>query len=1005
MKRTEWMKTAGMAFALLASASGGACFGATKIWTGGGADDNLSTPANWADGTAPAKGDCLVFMGERRTTPVNDFDPATTSFKGIVFSNDCTACSAAFTLTGNELVLTGAGAGDFPQTHAGFFGILVANVADANAAITDTLACDVRLPSGARLGNWNASRHHLTFTGTVSGTGTLQSYDQNHGKLVFEGPVKGFSGVSRANGSQGLVWFKSAENEFAADAPAMRFGEGELRADSLAAAGGSGVCISLGQDAWNTTATFTMNAQEDVVVDGKLQGDGPDSDKAYACFQNAVAGTTLTFNGDLATATAGGGNGKGDGTRVAFGGAGDVVYAGNVLTPSTWLEKRGSGMWTVRPESTTAATGGVSVVAGTLVMDADYSAMGKGVAVSSGATLSGTGAVASVAFSAGARLKVVADSAGRLVPLTVAGPVSCAGAVTVSAGENAGSFAAGTRVVVLKTAGFDGAGTFVPDSSWPSSARFLEEDGNLVLSVPTASLVWKGDAANNVWDSSTANWKGGATYSDGGLVQFDDTADEGATNVVLSADVRPDRVIVRGDRDYAFSGGGIFGDADLLKTDGASTLTLANENAYTGSTAIESGALRLDGALKDTAVVVRDGAAFTNTPKGTLTGASSFTFNGASCELCGTNDFTGAAALTSPAHGKTPELCVVNGARALGRGTLELRSGYFHFRRMDEPFEAGRLLRSGSGGHVEVELRGTTSGWPGDVELAGNREFLLNLSSGGEWAIGDPDGGTVVRVADGGSGGQIYLRGLGVYRFHSRIDFGDRMKVCKTDGNAVHFHASGSTWKEMTVGVGTIVCHATNALACAPLTLGQAYNKIKFTIVLDMNGFDQTLSKLLMANIDNAETTMTVKSAEPATLTISNATDFVTQRPGAKLMGKVTLRKQGAGNWSLGMANESEGNVVVEEGVLTLTADDVLPTASRESFLKIVGSGRVAVADGVTAAVSMLAKSDTSFLTAGLYGGEGCTVRGAKIMPELFAPGAGAVRVLHGNGGTLLILK
>ncbi len=981
-------------------------FAATKVWTGGGADDNMSTPANWADGAAPASGDVLLFMGERRTSPVNDFDPAATSFKGIVFSNDCAACSAAFTISGNELVLTGARASDFPQTHAGDFAILVANVANANASITDVLACDVRIPDGSRtwrIGNWNAFRHHLTFTGTVSGAGTLTSYDQYHGKLVFEGPVKGFSGTSRPNGGGGLVWLKSAENEFATASPSLRTAEGELRVDSLAAAGGFGARISLGQDAWNTTAAFVMNAQEDTAFNGNLGAQGPDSDKAYAYFQNAVAGATLTLNGDLTTVTSTKGNGKGDGTCVAFGGAGDVVYAGKVLTPSTWLEKRGDGTWTIAPESTTSATGGVSVTAGALVMDADYSAMEKGVTVSSGATLSGTGTVASVAFKAGSVLKVATDAGGRLVPLTATGAVSCEGVVTVSAGGNAGSFAAGTRVVVLKAGSVDGAGQFVPDNSWPPSARFLEEDGNLVISVPTASLVWNGDDANNVWDSSAANWQGGTTYSDGALVQFDDTADEGTTNVVLSADMRPDRVIVRGDRDYSFSGGGILGDADLLKTGGASTLTLANENAYTGATTIESGALRLEGALKDTAVVVRDGAAFTNAPKGSLSGASSFTFSGAAFELCGTNDFTGDAVLASPTQDKSPSLCVVRGARALGRGTVELRSGYFHFLELNGKFEAGRLLRTGSAGHVKMWLDGTSPGWPGDLELAGNRELQLDTAGGTEWAIGSPDGGTAVRVADGNSGGHIYLRGNGVYRFYSRIDFGSQMKVSKTDSNTVHFHASGSTWREMSVGTGKIVCHATNALACAPLTLGQSYNKVKFTIVLDMNGCDQALTKLLMSNIDNTNTTMTVKSDEPATLTITNATDFVTQRPGARLEGKVTLRKQGAGNWSLAMANASEGDVVVEEGVLTLAADDVLP-ASDDSRLVVCGDGRVAAADGVNATVAWLVKDGGTTCAAGVYGGEGCAVKGATIRPDLFAPGGGAVHVRRG-GGTVIIVR
>lgn len=1002
MKWTVWMKTAGMACALLASASGGACFGATKIWTGGGADDKLSTPANWTDGAAPETGDCLVFAGERRTTPVNDFDPGTTSFKGIVFSNDCTSCSAAFTLTGNELVLTGAGKTDFPSP-SGFFGILVAHVSDAKVSITNVLACDVRLPSNVRLGNWNAARHHLTFTGTVTGTGTLLSYDQYHGKLRFDGPVKGFSSITRSNGSAGEVWLRSSANEFSAAAPAMNFSEGDLRADGIAALGGPNAKIALGQGPYFTPARFIMNADEDVQFDGPLCVRGPRTGESCGSFLNAVKGTTFTLTGDLTTESTentASGNKPGPGTGVAFGGVGDVVYAGNVRTPSTWLVKRDSGTWTIAAESTSAATGTLTVAAGTLIHQADYSSAGA-VVVNAGAVLSGTGTVSAIAFKTGSGLRVMANADGVIVPLTATGTVSRTGVVTVSPGANVGSFAAGVRVVILKAKDFAGDGQFALDSSWSSTARLLEEDGKLVLSVPSASVQWKGDVANNVWDTSTPNWKDGAVYSDGSLVRFDDTADADTTNVVISAAVRPDRVVVSGTRDYVFSGAGILGDGDLLKTGGASVLTLANTNAYTGATTVETGALRLDGVLKDTTVVVREGAAFTNTPNGSLTGASSFSFNGAAFELSGTNDFTGGVVASGVAN---EYRCVVKGARALGQGTVDLRSGFFDFTQMKEPFGAGCLLRTVGAGYVRMRAAGTTTGWLGDVELgAGNRMLELGVLGGCEWAFGSPGGNTVIRAADG-EGGQIYLRESGTYRFYSRIDFGNRVKVNKTDGNAVHLYATGNTWRSMGISVGSLICHATNTLACAPLTLGQAYDKIKFTIVVDLNGYDQTISSLLMANIDEG-TTMTVKSAEPAVLTVSNAMDTVTQRPGAKLTGKVTLRKRGAGNWSLGMANESEGNVVVEEGVLTLTADDVLPTVSRESFLKIVGSGRVAVADGVTAAVSMLAKSDTSFLTAGLYGGEGCKEPGARIIPELFAPGTGAVRVLHGNGGTLLILK
>ena len=45
----------------------------TKLWNGGGGDDNWTTAANWVGGVAPVANDDLVFGGSTRLTPTNDF--------------------------------------------------------------------------------------------------------------------------------------------------------------------------------------------------------------------------------------------------------------------------------------------------------------------------------------------------------------------------------------------------------------------------------------------------------------------------------------------------------------------------------------------------------------------------------------------------------------------------------------------------------------------------------------------------------------------------------------------------------------------------------------------------------------------------------------------------------------------------------------------------------------------------------------------------------------------
>lgn len=73
---------------------------ATSTWTGGGADNNWTTPANWG-GTAPSAGDDLVFPGGTpRLSPNNDFG-AGTSFNTISF----TGASGGYTLGGNAIQL------------------------------------------------------------------------------------------------------------------------------------------------------------------------------------------------------------------------------------------------------------------------------------------------------------------------------------------------------------------------------------------------------------------------------------------------------------------------------------------------------------------------------------------------------------------------------------------------------------------------------------------------------------------------------------------------------------------------------------------------------------------------------------------------------------------------------------------------------------------------------------------------------------------------------------
>lgn len=116
----------------------------------------------------------------------------------------------------------------------------------------------------------------------------------------------------------------------------------------------------------------------------------------------------------------------------------------------------------------------------------------------------------------------------------------------------------------------------------------------VVTSVDT--LVWTG-ANGSDWNLNDAqNWKlasnsNAAPYFQTDLVLFDDTASTG--NVVIDGSILPGDVEVNNDTvEYVFSGSGIAGSTDLIKS-GPGKLTLLNANTYTGVTSVNEGTLQI----------------------------------------------------------------------------------------------------------------------------------------------------------------------------------------------------------------------------------------------------------------------------------------------------------------------------------------------------------------------------------------------------------------------------
>ncbi len=988
MKKTMKKAGSGRRWGAAARMAGGLAAGllavqapaAQKVWTGGGADDYLSTPANWEDGTAPASGDVLVFQGNVRTAPVNDYDPETTSFETLVFANtgQSTALSAPFTLSGNKIVLTGGStfADSGGRRHYAVY------TANAKGSVTDVLDLEVALPNNAagtsKLGGFQQGGHHLLFKRTVtSGNGGhLRSSDQMLGNLTFEGPVVGFSGVTRVNGRNGQIWLRSAANAFTEAEPACQLQEGTLKVDSVAAAGGAGIRLTLGQASYDTPGKFVVNAAENTLFTGDVTVRGPSNTSKAGQLVNDVAGTTATFTGDF-TFT----KGYGPGTGLLVGGAGDGVLAGDILTAFAWLYKEGAGTWTLAGDS--CATGAVTVSAGTLVVDGDHGAARRS-QVKAGATLGGSGRLGDVAFASGARFAAASLAGGA--PLHVEA-LELAGEVTLVR-EGEAKLEPGTYTLITYGAR-TGDGYFASGMGLPGVSAVTLGETNATLTVSAHVLDWSG-TASGTWDFTTENWtEAGVAFADGDAVAFDETA--ARTDVEVAGTVRPGGVLVSGAKDYAFTGAGLAGDGGLEKT-GSGALTLANTNAYTGATFVNGGALVLAGTLAGTTVRVGAAGAWTNLPTGRLTGPGAMWINGRAW-LDGTNDFTGGLHVGGAVTVRNP--------RALGDGDVFVGNTSAAFAFSGRGGEAGRghtLDIDKTGGDsennsIEASGSGVTVRWLGDVVIRGSR-LLLRSKPGSRLVFGEPGCTTTVR----GSG--IYMRESGAVDWYSRFDMSEGWYE-QTDYNTTCFYAPGNRWGGLKICANVVRCCAAGTLAPAPVRMGQKYGTHTFHPVLDLNGFDQTITELLLSEESIEGSSQTVQSAAPATLTVSNDVDTATVRMQGRITGAVTLRKDGAGTWSFGAQNLTTGNVAVVAGTLALTASDALPVGAL-STLEIASGAKVVLADGVSASIPYLTCGGIPFAP-GVYCGEGGA--SGRRLDRFFGPGGGTLTVTRGVTGLAIIFR
>lgn len=354
--------------------------------------------------------------------------------------------------------------------------------------------------------------------------------------------------------------------------------------------------------------------------------------------------STLTISGNLSTSY---GNASGANAGSAnIGAATSSAVSGSNDHIALNLDSANTGTLSlVRPTGNTY-DGGTTVNGGTLLV-ANTSGSGTGtgpVTVGAGGSFGGTGIVTGHADSSG---MIIPGGAGAVGTLTLSGGLAAhAGSglsfefgsggndkVTLGGANDATIFSApgGSQSVSLKLidlgSGFSNNTTYTL-FNYPSGA-FSATDPTTAFSIvkPTTGTAtnatftlsndsasgaikvfvtgvgtqrtWIGGATGSgTWDvGTTANWSGSATFSNGDVVTFDDSANAGDDPVVVTiagGGVVPGNTVVNaGARGYTIQGGPIAGGS--VMKNGTGTLVLGSANTYAGGTVVSQGTLAIAG--------------------------------------------------------------------------------------------------------------------------------------------------------------------------------------------------------------------------------------------------------------------------------------------------------------------------------------------------------------------------------------------------------------------------
>ncbi|MBK1825720.1 beta strand repeat-containing protein [Haloferula rosea] len=286
------------------------------------------------------------------------------------------------------------------------------------------------------------------------------------------------------------------------------------------------------------------------------------------------------------------------------------------------------------------------------------------------------------------------------------------------------------------------------------------------------SVVWKGSTSADWNVETTSNFalKSNSTTSNFytyDVVEFDDTATEYAVN--LDGTITPAAVLFNNTTSYSLTGDGIGGASTLTKS-GTGTLTLTNDNTFTGATTISGGTLHIGdgttGSISGASAITNDGTLELDLANGSnfanlvanngtmnIEGSGSLTLSGGITGN-GVLNINSSGVITSTAGGVSlPNIINVNsgtlrlnnssfaGNRMTGNGVVTVESGAtleiatahglggYPGNSEAVVLNGGTLLMTRENYFGSLTMRGATVTGPGDVRSGNNSNFLITGSA------------------------------------------------------------------------------------------------------------------------------------------------------------------------------------------------------------------------------------------------------------------------------------